>query len=70
MAIVYFCHRCDTKVECETKAGMICECGSYAKDHDMFLAISPSKQAIMLICVILGLELQKLNLLLPLWIKT
>ena len=34
MAIVYFCHRWDTKVECETKAEMICKCGSYAKDHD------------------------------------
>ena len=34
MAILYFCHRCNTKVECETKADMICECGYYAKDHD------------------------------------
>ena len=33
MAIVYFCHRCDTKVECETKSEMICGCGIYAEDH-------------------------------------
>ena len=34
MAIVFFCHKCDTKVECETKAEMICDCGHYVKDHD------------------------------------
>ena len=39
MAIIFYCHRCNTKVECETKAEMICNCGSYvkkrnnAKDH-------------------------------------
>ena len=39
MAILFICHRCNTKVECETKAEMICGCGSYvkkrnnAKDH-------------------------------------
>ncbi len=34
MAIIFFCHRCDTKVECETKAEMVCDCGHYVKDHD------------------------------------
>ena len=39
MAIIFICHRCNTKVECETKAEMKCSCGSYvkkrgrAKDH-------------------------------------
>ena len=34
MAIVFFCHRCNTKIECETKAEMVCYCGHYVKDHD------------------------------------
>jgi len=34
MAILFICHRCNTKVECETKAEMICDCGNYVKDHD------------------------------------
>ena len=34
MAILFFCHRCGTKVECETKAQMACDCGHYVKDHD------------------------------------
>ena len=32
--IIFICHRCNTKVECETKAEMICDCGAYVKDHD------------------------------------
>jgi len=34
MAIIFICHKCDTKVECETKAEMVCGCGAYIKDHD------------------------------------
>ena len=34
MAILFICHRCNTKVECETKAEMVCDCGAYIKDHD------------------------------------
>ena len=34
MAILFICHKCNTKVECETKAEMICGCGHYIKDHD------------------------------------
>ena len=34
MAIIFYCHRCNTKVECETKAEMKCDCGHYVKDHD------------------------------------
>ena len=34
MAIIFFCHKCDTKIECETKAEMVCDCGLYVKDHD------------------------------------
>ena len=34
MAIIFFCHKCDTKVECETKAEMKCDCGHYVKKHD------------------------------------
>ena len=34
MAILFICHRCNTKVECETKAEMICDCGHYVKNHD------------------------------------
>ena len=32
--IIFFCHRCNTKIECETKAEMVCDCGHYVKDHD------------------------------------
>ena len=31
MAIIFYCHRCNTRVECETKAEMKCECGHYVK---------------------------------------
>ena len=34
MAIIFFCHRCDTKVECETKAEMKCDCGHYVKKRN------------------------------------
>ena len=34
MAIIFYCHRCNTKVECETKAQMKCDCGNYVKDHE------------------------------------
>ena len=34
MAIIFICHKCNTKVECETKAEMVCGCGHYVKDHD------------------------------------
>ena len=39
MAIIFFCHKCNKKIECETKAEMVCDCGHYvkkrnnAKDH-------------------------------------
>ena len=34
MAIIFICHKCNTKVECETKAEMICGCGHYVKKHN------------------------------------
>jgi hypothetical protein len=34
MAIIFFCHRCNTRIECETKAQMVCDCGHYVKKHD------------------------------------
>ena len=34
MAIIFYCHRCNEKMECETKAEMKCDCGHYVKDHD------------------------------------
>ena len=34
MAIIFICHKCNTKVECETKAEMICDCGHYVKKHN------------------------------------
>ena len=34
MAIIFFCHRCNRKIECETKAQMVCDCGHYVKKHD------------------------------------
>ena len=33
MAIIFYCHRCNTRVECETKAEMKCDCGYYAKER-------------------------------------
>ena len=32
--IIFFCHKCNKKVECETKAQMKCDCGHYIKKHD------------------------------------
>ena len=34
MAIIFFCHKCNKKIECETKSQMICDCGHYVKKHD------------------------------------
>ena len=34
MAIIFFCHRCNTRVECETKAEMKCDCGYYVEKHN------------------------------------
>ena len=34
MAIIFYCHKCNSRVECETKAEMICDCGHYVKKHD------------------------------------
>ena len=34
MAIIFYCHRCNTKVECETKAEMKCDWGNYVKNHN------------------------------------
>ena len=34
MAIIFYCHRCNSRVECETKAGMVCDCGHYVKKHN------------------------------------
>jgi hypothetical protein len=34
MAIIFFCHRCNSKIECETKSQMVCDCGHYVKKHD------------------------------------
>ena len=34
MAIIFFCLKCNTKVDCETKAEMICDCGHYVKKHN------------------------------------
>ena len=34
MAILFICHRCNTKVECETKAEMKCDCGHYVKERN------------------------------------
>ena len=39
MAIIFYCHRCSKRTECETKAQMKCDCGNYinkrnnVKDH-------------------------------------
>ena len=34
MAIIFYCHECNTRVECETKAEMKCECGHYVKKRN------------------------------------
>lgn len=34
MSIIFYCHRCNKKVECESKKDMFCSCGHYVKDHD------------------------------------
>ena len=34
MAIVFYCHKCNTKVECETKAEMKCDCGNYVNKRN------------------------------------
>ena len=34
MAIIFYCHKCNTKVECETKAEMKCDCGHYVNKHN------------------------------------
>ena len=34
MAIIFYCHKCNSRVECENKAEMICDCGHYVKKHD------------------------------------
>ena len=34
MAIIFFCHKCNKKIECETKAEMICDCGHYVKKRN------------------------------------
>ena len=31
MAIIFFCHKCNNKIECETKAQMVCDCGYYVE---------------------------------------
>ena len=33
MAIIFYCHKCNKKIECETKAQMKCDCGHYVKDR-------------------------------------
>ena len=32
--IIFFCHRCNRKTECETKAQMKCDCGNYIKNRN------------------------------------
>ena len=32
--IIFYCHKCNSRVECETKAQMKCECGYYVKKHN------------------------------------
>ena len=34
MAIIFYCHKCNSRVECETKAEMKCDCGHYVKKHN------------------------------------
>ena len=32
--IIFICNKCNTKVECETKAEMKCDCGYYVKKRN------------------------------------
>ena len=32
--IIFFCHKCNKKTECETKAQMKCDCGHYVKKRN------------------------------------
>ena len=34
MAIIFYCHKCNKKIECETKAEMVCDCGHYVKKRN------------------------------------
>ena len=34
MAIIFYCHKCNSRVECETKADMKCDCGHYVKKRN------------------------------------
>ena len=34
MAIIFYCHKCNKKMECETKAEMKCDCGHYVKKQN------------------------------------
>ena len=34
MAIIFYCYKCNKRMECETKAEMKCDCGHYVKKHD------------------------------------
>ena len=34
MSVIFFCHRCGSKVECETVKDMDCNCGYSIKYHD------------------------------------
>ena len=32
--IIFYCHKCNKKIECETKAEMVCDCGHYVKKRN------------------------------------
>ena len=32
--IIFFCHRCNNKIECKNRSEMKCYCGHQVKDHD------------------------------------
>ena len=34
MAIIFYCHKCNKKMECETKAEIKCDCGHYVKKRN------------------------------------
>ena len=34
MAIIFYCYKCNKRIECETKAEMKCDCGHYVKKHN------------------------------------
>ena len=34
MSIIFYCHKCNSKIECETKAEMKCDCGHYVKKRN------------------------------------